>query len=325
MKSNVERIVAGILIFTFGALALFFGLKYSEVKKEANTVSTEKLQVTQQYNELNSEFETLKLEFDEIENSKYELTGELETKRQELIEQKDEVSRLLRKDRLSRTELNRARTMIDELKNEKNALLTQLKDLGEENLALKVENDNYSKTLTSVYQEKETLVARQDSLVEETNQLVVAKQELEEKQQEDAPKVEFAQVVPVRAINAGGVRYKNSGKERETDNNTRVDKLKINFTVEKNPVAEIGAKEYVVRVIGPDGLVIYDRERGSGEFTSNAGEGMKYTTSTNVDYDGNEKNVSLFWRQDSEYQEGVYTVQVFNRGFEVGSSTFELD
>lgn len=331
MKANTLRILSIFLILTLGILSIFYGVKYTQLKSQTDLYIQEKNDVNLQYDSLNEEFESLRVEFKEIEDSNLVLNGDLETRRQDLIIQKDEVSRLLRKERLTRTELDRARAMITELRNDKAALLAQLQQLSDKNIALVQENDNYSKTLTSVYQEKEVLEQKQDSLVQETTQLTTAKaelttakEELETKVADDAPKVEYSQVVPVKSISVSGVKYKNSGKERETSNNSKVDKIKINFTVDENPVAETGLDEYIVRIVGPNGLVVYDKERGSGEFKSNNGEGMKYTTKTDIEYDGVEKNVSVFWLQDQEYQEGTYIVQLFNKGFEVADARFEL-
>ena len=324
MKTNTLRILSVLLILTFGLLSIFFGVKYNQLKKETDGYIQERNDINVEYDSLTTEFNDLSLEFKEIEDSNYVLTGDLETQRQNLLTQKNEVSRLFRKEKLTRAELDRARTLITELRNDKELLLVQLQELGDQNLALVEENQNYSKTLTVVYKEKEDLIVKQDSLVDQTNQLTSVKEQLESKAAEDAPKVEFSQVVPVKAISVSGVKYKNSGKERETTNNKKIDKIKINFTVDENPVVEKGLNEYIVRIIGPDGLVVFDKDRGSGEFTSNKGEGMKYTTKTDIDYDGVEKNVSVFWLQDQEYLEGTYVVQLFNRGFEVADSRFEL-
>jgi len=283
MKTNKYRLLSVFLILAFGLVALFYGVQYTQLKKQADTYIEEKNEVNLQYDNLNDEFKSLSIEFKELEDSNLVLNGDLETRRQNLLTQKSEVSRLLRKERLTRTELDQARAMIAELRDDKEALLIQLKDLGDQNLALVTENQNYSKTLTVVYKEKEELELKQDSLVQKTSQLTTAKKELETKVAENAPKVEFSQVVPVKSISVSGVKYKNSGKEKETANNSKVDKIKINFTVDENPVVKTGLNEYIVRIISPDGLVIYDRERGSGEFTSNNGEGMKYTTKTDIE------------------------------------------
>lgn len=316
--NNTTRITTTVLILLLGFLALFFGIKYNQLKKELKNQNQVNVELNSEYDDLNSEFAALQEEFKELEDSTLVLNQELEEQRQSLLDQKDKVAALIRSGNLSKKQLSDARLTIASLRDDKNVLIQKVQQLEQENVALKEQNKNYSLTLNDFSQKNEQLSQQNENLSNE-------KQELEQKAVQDAPKVAYAQVVQVKNVSSHGVKYRNSGKEVETRNHKKVDKIKVNFTSEVNPVTPKGNLEYVVRIISPDGTVVYDQQRGSGVFNGSAeNKNMKYTTKTTVDYEGEEKNISLFWRQDSGYPEGNYQVEVYNRGYLVGKSGFEL-
>lgn len=317
MKDVSKMVLLGLVIL-FGLLSAFFGYKYFQMEKVSEVYLEEKDQIKTDYDDLVAEFEVLENELNMMETSNQELHAEIESQKEEL----ENVRTLLNQEKVGRAELNKARAMIEQLKSEKNDLLAQIDALSEENTALKTENRNFSITLDSVSTQKAQLEEQNVVLASERDSITTT---LEEERVENAPKLAFAQVVPVKNIYAEGVKYKNSGREKTTSNYKRIDKLAVTFTVDENPVAEPGEKEYLLRIINPDGTIVYDTQRGSGTFTSAVeNEGMKYTAKTYVDYDQEEKQVSLFWRQDLPYQKGNYLVEVYQQGFKVGEGAFEL-
>ena len=321
---DTSKIILALLAALFGFLALFYGIKYNQAKNTSQTYLIEKEEVNEEYDKLVSEFEIISNELDSMIISRREALSTLDEKTTELENMQAEISRLLRQDRLSRNELDQARQMIDELRVEKDNLLAQISTLNTENASLREENTNYSRTLTIVSQEKDSIENEKSTLEQQNEALEEERNELVEEREANADKVEFSQVIPVKNIVAEGIKYKNSGREKETSNYKRVDKLAITFTIAKNPVAEDGPKEYLIRVIYPDGTIAYDRQRGSGEFVSAEEEGMKFTTKTAINYQQEEKQVSVFWRQDIPFQKGDYMVEVYQSGYKVGEGRFEL-
>ena len=325
MKKDYSKIILGTLALLFGLLAFFYGAKYYQSEKTSDTYLAEKKEINTEYDELVREFEVLSNELELLETSNTDLHEQLATQKEDLEARKTEVSRILRKEQLTREELEKARAMIEELRKDKQELMARIDELNNENIALKAENQTFSRQITTVSEEKKVLEVKNDSLTEQTQTLETENTQLVEEREANADKVAFAQVVPVRNIVAEGVKFKNSGREKTTSNYKHVDKLAITFTVEENPVADEGNKEYLVRVINPDGTIVFDPHRGSGEFIdSSSNEGMKYTTKTVIDYSNQEKHVSLFWLQDRPFQRGDYVVEVYQAGYKVGESTFEL-
>lgn len=318
------KILLAVLVALFGFLTIFYGIKYNQAKKTTTTYLIEKEEVNKEYNNLVNEFEILSAELDSVIIAKKEAFDQLDIQNLKLENLKAEISNLLEKDILTRTELDKARQLIDELKAEKDILLAKISTLNSKNKTLKKENDQITRTITVVTQQKDSVIRKMGVLEEVNKDLKEDKKELIEVQEQNAEKVAFSQVIPVKLIEVVGVKYKNNGREKETSNYRRVDKLAINFQLGENPVAEVGPKEFLIRVINPDGTIAYNRSRGSGNFVSSNDEGMKFTTRTAVDFQHDQKQVSVFWRQDIPFQKGTYSVEIYHAGYLVGTNNFEL-
>jgi len=64
-----------------------------------------------------------------------------------------------------------------------------------------------------------------------------------------AKTVEIASKLSVLNLKTSAYKLKSSGKQIETDKASRVDVLKISFTIAENRVAKSGDKTYYVQVI----------------------------------------------------------------------------
>jgi hypothetical protein len=115
-----------------------------------------------------------------------------------------------------------------------------------------------------------------------------------------------------------------SGKEREGEfKNRHIDQIKIVFTVSENGVAPIEGKELLIRVVAPDGNVLFDVARGSGSFTFEGRE-MFFTQKQEILYDKKNQEVTLFYKKGSEYATGNHRVEVYTDAYLMGSGIFEV-
>ncbi len=325
MNSKGTKILLGLLALAFGLLALFFGVKYKQALSENVVHIEEKQEISTEYDELNAEFDELNIEFEALKAKNEELDGALSAKIQEAQDVRDEVSRLLKDKNATQAELNRARKLIASLRQENSNLMASVKSLTEENTGLKTENRSLTTTINVVSREKTELEEEKTQLVEQTETLTQEKEELQAANEELTPKAEYGSVINIGNLFAEGVKYKNSGKERTTRSSKRVEKIKVCFNVNKNPVVKPGQQEYLVRIISPEGVALHEEDRGSGIFTNaEGGEQMKYTTRTYVNYENEPKNVCLYWTQNLPFEEGIYTAEIYHHGFNVGTQQFEL-
>lgn len=142
-------------------------------------------------------------------------------------------------------------------------------------------------------------------------------EELRSTTDEYAKQVEIGSVIKGRDISLVAINA--SGKE--TDRSSRADKLKACVSLVENSIAKRGYKEVFIRIKGPDGILLTDDQQRIFEFD---GESLIYSASREVDYQGEDIEICIFFSGTQEYQKGVYTVDVYSKDAKLGSDDLLL-
>ncbi len=120
----------------------------------------------------------------------------------------------------------------------------------------------------------------------------------------------------LNATNIQLVPRKKSGKA--IDNMKNAKELFISFTISKNVTATTGKRTVYVRITKPNGDII----KGGGNFEYE-GKQLVYSMKRDVDYTGEEKEVTFYWTVGDNYLEGGnYNVSVFADGHMIGARNF---
>ncbi|MFY0599030.1 MAG: chromosome segregation protein SMC [Cyclobacteriaceae bacterium] len=166
----------------------------------------------------------------------------------------------------------------------------------------------------------EELMTENTELKEEKQVLAKSIDEINEEKAKLQEKVAFASRLSADEFKVVAVSA--SGREREDEfKNRHIDRIKINFTVMENSVAPIEGKELLIRVVAPDGNVLFDVARGSGSFTYEGRE-MFFTQKQEILFDKNSQNISLFYTKGSEYAIGKHQVEVYTDDYLMGKGSF---
>jgi len=184
------------------------------------------------------------------------------------------------------------------------ALQTKMNSLMQEVDVLKKENTKLTTNLDS------TKVVLADS--KNYNQVLVGQNE------ELSKTVEKGSKLSVLNLKTGSYKLKSSGKQIETDKASRVDILKISFTIAENSIAKSGDKTYYVQVIDSKSNVLGDKAT-----TSFGDKSLTYSFTTTVKYENKTVQVS----QDlpgKGFEKGTYFVNVFDKAELVSKSSFTL-
>lgn len=188
--------------------------------------------------------------------------------------------------------------------------------------------DGYKELLLIKDEEIKQLKVLNDQLAEENTTLKVEKnqlnqtvQQLEQNKQELASKVAVASRLEIEGMQINAIN--DNGKERDGGEyrNRHIQQLKIQFTVVENEIAPIEGKELLLRVIAPDGNVLFDVTRGSGSFTFENRE-MFYTAKQEILYDRNSQLVTFLYTKGSEYAIGQHKVEVYTDDYLMGKGSF---
>ena len=116
----------------------------------------------------------------------------------------------------------------------------------------------------------------------------------------------------VVAVNANG---------KETDRSSRVQKLKVCLNLVENSIAPKGPKKVYIRVKGPDGILMTDNPM---QMFTISGEEMIYSASREVDYQGSEVEVCIYFETLEQFVKGVYSVEAYTTETKLGSADLLL-
>jgi hypothetical protein len=100
--------------------------------------------------------------------------------------------------------------------------------------------------------------------------------------------------------------------------------LLIKFDV-NNRIAQSGSTDVYVVVTGPDGKSVIAPANGSGTFTTRDEGDQSFTAKVPVDFEtAKTKNVQFAFTPGSAFQQGSYTIKIYQNGFKIGEGTREL-
>ena len=152
---------------------------------------------------------------------------------------------------------------------------------------------------------------------DETKQTLRRYDDLRTTTDEYAKKVEVGSVLKGRGFTLSAINSRDS----DTDRSSRAAKLKTCMNLIENSIAVKGPRRIYIRVKSPDGILMTSSQQQV--FTSD-GEQMIYSAVREVDYQGSELEVCIFFSSNQSYVKGVYTVDVYTEEGRLGSTDLLL-
>lgn len=288
-----------ILIIAFLAILLIVnGVKFyidrqKDLEQEAEIASTN-TELEETLNKMESISNELDLKIEEIKK----LGGDVEelTKVKEELEQEKEQLR-----RSSNTQIANYRSKLagyETLLKQQDVEIAKLQLINEElfveNTGLKTEKNQLSDSISALSFTRSQLAEK----VEVASQLK-------------------AENITVSALNS-------RGKEREDEfRNRQIETLKVNFNLAENNVAPVEGKDIKIRVIDPEGNVLFDVATGSGTFMSNGKETF-YTANQEILFDNTRQQLTFLYEKGSDYAKGQHMVEIYADDYMIGSENFTV-
>ncbi len=294
-KTRLLLVIIGLLTLTILVILFLF---YQNNQASTRELQSNKQELSETYNKLESISNELDLKIEEIQK----LGGDVEELRliRETLEMEKE--QLQNQNELAQKQYTQIRNRVEgyrELLVRKDKEIGELKRLNEvlysENTELKEEKKTLNKTLSEIQLDKQTL----------------------------AKKVAQASQLEAENIQVIGLNSRGNGKERDRYRNSQLAQLQVTFTIAQNEVAPIEGKDIIVRVIEPDGNVVFDVARGSGTFMHD-GKEMYYTAKQNILFDNSGQELSFLYEKGSEYNEGRHSVEIYADDYIIGTTSFEV-
>ncbi len=268
------RTIMTVLAIVAGVLALVLGYLLYQRNTLVKELEVEKADLAQQMVQLQSDFSNLSSDYEMINH-------QLDTSR-------EQVAMLI--DKLSRTEAtNRAKIRQYE------------KELG----TLRAIMKGYIVQIDSLNTLNKRLTADAAAARREAAESRRVSEELTQQVENLSEQVNAGKVLKARAI-ALNAHYNN---DKVGDRHSRVRYMVANLTLLENNIADKGPVRIYARVKDPEGVLLLNGE--SVEFTVN-GLTLQATASREVDYEGQEVDMSIYINDTGEFVKGIYTLEVYS-------------
>ena len=124
-------------------------------------------------------------------------------------------------------------------------------------------------------------------------------------------------VVKGRGFNLVAINESN----KVTDRSSRSRKLRACLSLIENSIAERGWRTVYIRVKGPDDILMTD---DSGKVFTSGGEQMIYSASREVDYQGEEVEICIYFNASQGFEKGKYTVDFYTDETRLGTAEMIL-
>jgi hypothetical protein len=134
-------------------------------------------------------------------------------------------------------------------------------------------------------------------------------------------KVAIASILKAENVKVVAVNAKGKVFDKEELRSKNIDKLKVNFTLADNKVARKDKKQMFIRVIDPNGKVLFDVASGGGFIVIN-GKEAPYTLKESILFDNSNQSVEFEYQKGSEYVSGTYKVEIYGDNNLIGTSSF---
>ena len=134
----------------------------------------------------------------------------------------------------------------------------------------------------------------------------------EEKAEELNTKVRIGSVIRARSIALASLGAKSNPVSRIKN----AKRLRVDFELTANELAEPGQKTVYVRILSPEGYLL----SGDNVITfSFEGEALIASAERTVDYENNDVPVSIFYTGNG-FTQGTYTIQLYTEGRLIGEN-----
>ena len=239
--------------------------------------------------DLTSELMALQSDYDSISTNNAAINDSLAVEKEKVGQL---IERLQKTEATNRAKIRQYEKEIGTLRTIMKGYIAQIDSLNTLNASLRHEAADARKDAAESRQKYDKLVTRTDEL---------------------SAKASVGAVVKGRGVSLVAINSSN----KVTDRSSRVVKLKACLSLIENSIAEKGPRIVYIIVTGPDGtLMTGDQSRPF----SVGGEQKMCTASREVDYQGDEIEVCIYYTNPDPFVKGVYNVEVFSNETRLGSA-----
>lgn len=250
---------------------------------------------------LQTELDSLESQIEQVNAGKAKMSTEMQAKNDSLRAKIKVLRSQLAKGKLTKAELVKAEEDVKQLRYFVTKYTADIEELKKQNVSLTTERDTLKTNLATVAKKVDTLSKQNEDL---------------------GAKVKVAQALKLATANVVAYKIKGSGKEVDVTRAGPAKKIKINFTVASNSIAEKSLHDIYVRIIDPTGNLITPADGGTFNADS---QDLQYTYKTSIDFKDDGTQYTIDWLNPAlPFQKGTYTVLLYADGGTMGKTGFTL-
>ena len=274
-KNRNGGLKTATIILAVAALALGGALAWVWGQKSnlVGELEGEKAELTQQLLNLQSDFENLNSDYDSI-------NSQLDTSREQVAELIDKLSKT---EATNRAKIRQYEKELGTLRSIMRGYIVQIDSLNTLNKQLTADAAAARKEAAESRQANENLTRQVENL---------------------SGQVAAGSVVKARGLHL--TAYNSS--DRATDRSSRVTYFVSTLTLVENSIAERGPIRVYVRIKDPNGVILLNNS--STDFTV-GGETLTASASREVDYEGQDVELSIYVKDVGELGKGIYTAEAY--------------
>lgn len=287
-NSNLKAVIAILAVMLIGSLVYIF-----KMTSDAKSLQTELTKTSSDKESVMKDLEALKATYDAAIAENTSMSDELIAEREKVVN----LMADLKKSKGDAASMAKYKNQYFALENKMKGMMAEIETLKKDNTTLTTQRDSTVMVLGEAKKYNEVLVGQNEEL---------------------SKTVEVASKLNVSNLKTAAYKLRSSGKQIETEKARKADILKISFRIDENKVAKQGDKTYYVQVIDSKNNVLGEKKTES--FGENS---LTYSFASTVKYE----NKSLEVSQDlpgSNFEKGLYFVNVFDKGELVSKSSFSL-
>lgn len=315
-------VAAGIAILSLLALSGYLWSNQKTANEKLATLSATNVKQEEDLAVLDEKFSDAKIQLDEMRTNNEELNTKIDEQQAKLLVQKKKIARLIR----SGKNLKKARAEMDVMTAQIAQYINEINTLKEQNAQLVNANADLSQEKAMLTSKVEQITASSEVLAIEKDDLLSKTKRLSSVNDQLSKKVTAASAIKAVSIAVSPVKIRKSGKEVKKRYAKSIDKINICFDADANRVTDGGVEIFYVRIINPLGETLAVESLGSGTLTSNdTDDEVRYTKKVEVQYDNKAQNdICIGWAPGTDFMRGDYEVEIFNKGYVTGRTSFKL-
>lgn len=217
---------------------------------------------------------------------------------------------------IARTEVQNLMVEIGQLKKASYAQISRYQD---EVGSLRRIMRNYIVQVDSLNRRNQQLLAENEQVKQNFLEVESKNKTLQEEKAQLSQRVARAAQLEALNLRVAGINKKGN----EINNREKAEKLVISFTLSKNVTAKRGNKNIYVRILRPDQILLTTSAKDLFQFEDLR---IPYSAMREVTYEGNELPVNIYWDNQGAgpFMPGVYTIDVFADGNNIGTASFSF-